>query len=236
MRMLGSDYAQRPVLLCRVCNAIQMGRECAVQAPSLMERAGLKTPAHSIGRREEGKMVDPRIRVMIVDDHEMVRNGLTILIEAFDDLDLVGTATNGQEAIELCDRIEADVVLMDLVMPKMDGIAAIRILRQSHPQIQFVALKSFGDQELLEAVMEAGAASHVLKSAPIDQVARAIRAAARASAPRLAAVGQDTFSSSASHKTGGVQSNERSKVPQVRTDMDRRRFSTPSLEISWRRI
>ncbi len=181
-------------------------------------------------------MVDPRIRVMIVDDHEMVRNGLSILIEAFDDLDLVGTATNGQEAIELCDRIETDVVLMDLVMPKMDGITAIRILRQSHPQIQLVALTSFGDEEFLEAVMKAGAASYVLKSAPIDQVARAIRAAARASAPLLDMVPQGAAPASVSHKPGGGQFNERSKVPQVRTGMDRGRFPTPSLEISWRRI
>ena len=63
-------------------------------------------------------MVDSRIRVMIVDDHDMVRNGLTILLEAFEDLDLVGTAADGQEAVELCDRIEADVVLMDLTCPR----------------------------------------------------------------------------------------------------------------------
>ena len=180
--------------------------------------------------------MDPRIRVLIVDDHEMVRNGLAVLIEAFDDLDLVGTATNGQEAIELCNRIETDVVLMDLVMPKMGGIAAIQILRQRHPRIQTVALMGFGEEELLEAVVEAGAASYVLKSAPIDQVASAIRAAARASDSRLVTVTRGLSPAPVNHKANGVRSNERSKVPQVRTGLDRGRFSTSPLEVSWRRI
>ena len=177
-------------------------------------------------------MVDPRIRVMIVDDHEMVRNGLAILIEAFDDLGLVGTATNGQEAMELCARIETDVVLMDLAMPKMDGIAAIRSLRQSHPNIQFVALMGFGEEGLLEEVMQAGAASYLLKSAPIDQVAGAIRAAARTTDRRPVTVPRETSPSSVSHKPGGVQSNERNRAPQVRTGIDQGSFCMSSMELS----
>lgn len=123
-------------------------------------------------------MSDSRIRVIIADDHDLVRNGLCVLLEAFDDLNLVGVATNGQEAVEMCDRIETDVVLMDLIMPRMDGIPATRAIRQRYPRIQVVALISFGQQQLLEEVRAAGATSYVLKSAPIDQVARAIRAAA----------------------------------------------------------
>ena len=175
-------------------------------------------------------------RVLIVDDHDMVRSGLTILLESFDDLDLVGTATNGLEAIELCDRIETDVVLMDLVMPKMNGLAAMRILRQCQPQIQFVAMISFGDEGTLEAVMEAGAASYLLKSASIDQVATAIRDAARVPAARLDTVLRDVSPSPLNHKPSGLRSNERSKVPQVRTSMDRGGLSMSSLELSWRRI
>jgi DNA-binding NarL/FixJ family response regulator len=77
----------------------------------------------------------------------------------------------------MCDRIEADVVLMDLIMPKMDGVSATRAIRQRNPRVQVVALISFGEQQLLEEVKTAGAASYVLKSASIDQVARAVRAA-----------------------------------------------------------
>ena len=124
-------------------------------------------------------MSDSRIRVIIADDHDLVRNGLCVLLEAFDDLNLVGVATDGQEAVEMCDRIETDVVLMDLIMPRMDGIPATRAIRQRYPRVQVVALISFGQQQLLEEVRAAGATSYVLKSAPIDQVARAIRAAAR---------------------------------------------------------
>ena len=150
--------------------------------------------------------MDSRIRVMIVDDHEMVRNGLLILLEAFDDLCPVGMATNGEEAVQMCNEIEADVVLMDLDMPRMDGLAAIRIIRQRQPQIQFVVMISFGNEELLEEVMAAGAASYVLKSAPIDQVAGAIRAAARQStSPR--------YTSPAPIRYGacGAQSKERQR-------------------------
>ena len=122
-------------------------------------------------------MGGPRVRVRIVDDHDMVRSGLAILLEAFDDLDLVGVAENGAEAVQLCDRIQTDVVLMDLIMPEMDGIAAARAIRQGHPQVQVVALVGFGNEGMLDGMMKAGAASHVLKNASIDHIAAAIRAA-----------------------------------------------------------
>lgn len=122
-------------------------------------------------------MASPRVRVMIVDDHDMVRSGLAILLEAFDDLSLVGIAENGAEAVQLCDKIETDVVLMDMVMPEMDGIAAARAIRQRHPQVQVVALVGFGNEGMLDGMMKAGAAGHVLKNASIDHIAAAIRAA-----------------------------------------------------------
>lgn len=124
-------------------------------------------------------MAGPRIWVIVADDHDMVRSGLAVLLEAFEDFGLAGMAANGQEAVELCDKVEADVVLMDLTMPKMNGIAATRALRQRHPQVQVIAMISFEDEKLLEAAMAAGAAGYVLKNAPIDQVAGTIRAAAR---------------------------------------------------------
>lgn len=155
-------------------------------------------------------MSDSRIRVIIVDDHDLVRNGLAVLLEAFEDLDLVGSAANGQEAVQMCDQIETDVVLMDLVMPKMDGITATRTLHQRHPRVQVVALISFGEQQLLEEVMAAGATSYVLKSAPIDQVARAIRTAARDSNPRPDTALRDTPPVPPSHESR----DDRSHGPQ----------------------
>ena len=96
------------------------------------------------------------IRVVIVDDHDMIRSGLAVFLEAFDDLQLVGEATDGREAIRLCDEVKPDVALMDLVMPQMDGVTAIRAIRQAHPETQVIALTSFGDQNLVQEALHAG--------------------------------------------------------------------------------
>ena len=117
------------------------------------------------------------IRVLIVDDNDTTRSGLSVFLEAFDDLKLVGEATNGLEALQLCRQTQPDVVLMDLVMPEMDGIAATRAIRQSYPHIQVVVLTSFGNQELVAGALRAGAAAFLLKNASIDEMANAIRAA-----------------------------------------------------------
>jgi len=117
------------------------------------------------------------IRVMIVDDHDMIRNGLTVFLEAFDDLELVGEAADGEEAIRLCATVRPNVILMDLVMPDMDGVAATRAIRQAYPAVQVIALTSFGDQDLVQRALQAGAASYLLKNASIDDLAHAIRTA-----------------------------------------------------------
>src|SRR5512136_2925271 len=102
-------------------------------------------PAHN----ERSSMDESQpIRVVIVDDHDMIRSGLAVFLAAFDDLKLVGEATDGNEAIRLCDEVKPDVALMDLVMPQMDGVAAIRAIRQAHPDTQVIALTSFSDQHL----------------------------------------------------------------------------------------
>jgi NarL family two-component system response regulator LiaR len=119
------------------------------------------------------------IRVMIVDDHDMVRSGLMIFLDAFDDLELVGEAADGTEALHLCAETRPAVILMDLLMPEMDGIAATRAIRQAYPNVQVIALTSFSDQDLVQRALQAGAAGYVLKNAPIDELANAIRAAYR---------------------------------------------------------
>ncbi len=117
------------------------------------------------------------IRVLIVDDNEMTRSGLALFLEAFDDFTLVGQAANGVEALQSCAQIQPDVVLMDLMMPEMDGIAATRAIRQAFPHTQVVALTSLGDQELAPAALSAGAAAFLLKNASIDELANTIRSA-----------------------------------------------------------
>jgi NarL family two-component system response regulator LiaR len=124
------------------------------------------------------------IRVMIVDDHDMVRSGLMVFLDAFDDLELVGEAADGTEALHLCAETRPGVILMDLLMPEMDGIAATRAIRQTYPNVQIIALTSFSDQDLVQRALQAGAAGYVLKNAPIDELANAIRAAFRNSSPQ----------------------------------------------------
>jgi NarL family two-component system response regulator LiaR len=117
------------------------------------------------------------IRVMVVDDHAMVRTGLATFLQVSDDLDLVGQATNGQEAVELCEQFQPDVILMDLVMPEIDGVTATRIIRERWPQVQIIALTSFQEKELVQDALEAGAISYLLKNVSIDDLTEAVRAA-----------------------------------------------------------
>ncbi len=117
------------------------------------------------------------IRVMIVDDHPMVRRGLAAFLKVSPDLQLVGEADDGREALRLCEQLQPDVVLMDLVMPVMSGSAATRAIRDKYPQVQVVALTSFQEKELVREALEAGAISYLLKNVTADELASAIRAA-----------------------------------------------------------
>ncbi len=117
------------------------------------------------------------IRVMLVDDHTMVRRGLATFLMVFDDLKLVGEAENGVEAIQLCGEILPDVVLMDMVMPGMDGVRATRAIHEQFPSVQVLALTSFKEGDLVKNALEAGAIGYLLKDVSADELARAIRAA-----------------------------------------------------------
>lgn len=115
---------------------------------------------------------------MVVDDHAVVRSGLATFLRAHDDLELVAEAKDGEEALILCHEMRPDVVLMDLIMPRLDGIAATRAILADHPHIRIIAMTSFDEQELVQGVLEAGAISYLLKNASSDELAKAIRAAA----------------------------------------------------------
>jgi NarL family two-component system response regulator LiaR len=120
----------------------------------------------------------PLIRVMLVDDHNVVRSGLATFLKAYDDLELIGEARNGLEAIHLCQKKQPDVILMDLIMPEMDGIAATKAILADFPQVKIIAMTSFEDQELVQGVLSAGAISYLIKNVTSDELARAIRDAA----------------------------------------------------------
>ncbi len=118
------------------------------------------------------------IRVLLVDDHAVVRTGLGAFLYAFPDLELVGEASNGEKAFALCSKVQPDVVLMDMVMPGMDGANATSRIREAFPQIQVIALTSFKEQDLVEAALQAGAIGYLLKDVTADALAEAIRSAA----------------------------------------------------------
>jgi NarL family two-component system response regulator LiaR len=115
------------------------------------------------------------IRVMLVDDHNVVRSGFATFLKAYDDFELVGEAKNGMEAVNICQKTVPDVILMDLIMPEMDGIAATRAILADYPQVKIIAMTSFEDEQLVQGVLAAGAISYLIKNVTSDELAKAIR-------------------------------------------------------------
>ncbi|UCC89987.1 MAG: response regulator transcription factor, partial [Anaerolineales bacterium] len=138
------------------------------------------------------------IRVLLVDDHAVVRTGLRFFVLAFEDLELVGEAASGEQALRLCDQLQPEVVLMDLVMPGMDGISTTQAIRQRHPEIQVIALTSFAEQELVQRALEAGAMGYLLKDVSANELAEAIRAT-RVGRPTLAPEATQALIQAATH-------------------------------------
>ena len=128
---------------------------------------------------------DRVIKVMIVDDHAVVRSGLSAFLLAFDDLEHVGDASGGADAVGKCVSLRPDVVLMDLVMPEVDGAEATRRIKEACPEVQVIALTSFKEDDLVQGALKAGALSYLLKNVTADELASAIRAA-HAGRPTLA--------------------------------------------------
>jgi NarL family two-component system response regulator LiaR len=131
-------------------------------------------------------MTDPHpIKVMIVDDHPIVRDGLKNMLLAFDDLLLVGEAADGNQAVASCQQHQPDVILMDVIMPGMDGVAATRAIAEQCPQVKVIILTSFVEDSTVQRSLAAGAVGFMLKNAPINTLAEAIRLA-HAGQPALA--------------------------------------------------
>jgi NarL family two-component system response regulator LiaR len=117
------------------------------------------------------------IRVMIVDDHAMVRKGLVAFLKNEPALELVGEARDGREAIECCEQLQPDVILMDLIMPELGGVAATRTIHLRWPQVQVIALTSFQEKELVQDALQAGAIGYLLKNVSGEELSEAIRQA-----------------------------------------------------------
>jgi two-component system, NarL family, response regulator LiaR len=139
----------------------------------------------------------PTIRVMTVDDHNIVRGGLRFVLLAFDDIELVGEAQSGQEAVRMCAELRPNVVLMDMRMAGMDGVATTRAIKQSCPQVQIVILSGYYSADLVVQAMQAGAVGYLLKDASMHVLAGAIRAARDGQTTLAAEVSQALVEASA---------------------------------------
>ncbi len=117
------------------------------------------------------------IKVLLVDDHTVVRSGLGAVLAVSDDLKLIGEAADGEEAVRFCEHNQPDVILMDLLMPKMDGVAATKIIKERWPKTQIIILTSFKEKEYVEGALKAGAVSYLLKNVSADELISAVRKA-----------------------------------------------------------
>lgn len=145
-------------------------------------------------------MTQAKIRVLIVDDHFMVRDGLKVFVDVLPDMECVGEASNGEEAVRVCQQVRPDVVLMDLVMPGMDGVSATEAIRKQFPETRVLALTSFVDKDLVQKAVRAGATGYLLKNASMPQLASAIRQA-HEGRPTLSVEATEALMSAAAEST-----------------------------------
>ena len=129
--------------------------------------------------KQKSQRGEGMIKILIADDHLIIRQGLRLILETEDDFELVGEASDGAEALSLCQKFRPDVVLMDLRMPTMDGLTAIEKLRLEHPEIAVVILTTFNEDELMLRGLQAGARGYLLKDTDRTTLFNTIRAAAR---------------------------------------------------------
>ena len=127
----------------------------------------------------DGSIMNDRepIKVIVIDDHDMVRRGLAAYFKTYPDITLIGEAGDGREGVEICLELDPDVVLMDLIMPRMGGVEATRKICEKRPDIQVIALTSFQDKSMVQEAIRAGAISYLLKNVDGDNLAAAIRSA-----------------------------------------------------------
>lgn len=154
----------------------------------------------------------PPIRVMLVDDHTMVRRGLATFLQVFDDLELVGEAADGAAAIQLCGHLLPDVILMDMIMPDVNGVMATQFIHQHYPTVQVIALTSFKEEGLVQSALQAGAIGYLLKDVSAEELAQAIRAAHTGQATLSPEITKALIRATAQPPTPGFDLTERERA------------------------
>jgi DNA-binding NarL/FixJ family response regulator len=155
------------------------------------------------------------IKVLVVDDHELVRHGLAMLLGSADDIELVGQACDGAEAIRMVDELQPAVVLMDLSMPGMDGVEATRRITTAHSEVSVVVLSSFSERRRVLEAIDAGAAGYLLKDGGMDDIVRAVRAASIGDAPLSPRAAQAILSARPARQMPELSNREREVVELV---------------------
>lgn len=153
---------------------------------------------------------EAKIRVMIIDDHAVVRSGLSKFLMVSRDLELVAEGESGEEAVQLCGLHRPDVVLMDLIMPGIGGVAATRQIRQRYPETKVIALTSFCEENLVQGALQAGATGYLMKNVTAADLARTIRAA-HAGKLTLSSEASEVLAQSVIHPGPGCELSERER-------------------------
>ncbi len=175
------------------------------------------------------------IRVLIVDDHAVVRAGLAQLLATADDIELAGSASDGEEAVTAAEELRPDVVLMDISMPSLDGIGATRRIHELLPDVNVLVLTSFSDQARIVEAIQAGAAGYLLKHAEPDQILAGIRAAAGGGLPLDPMVARALLSARRPASTVQLTERERDVLRLVRDGLPNKLIAR-ELEISERTV
>lgn len=162
-------------------------------------------------RNMDNKNPQNPIRVLIADDHLMVRDGLKVFLSVHEDIVVVGEAEDGQQVVDLCPELKPDVILMDILMPNMDGPTATERIRTECPSIQVIALTSFAEKEMVQRAIQAGAIGYLLKDVHADKLAQAIREAHQGRATIDSAAAQVLVESAEQKPTPGYDLTERER-------------------------
>ena len=165
------------------------------------------------------------IKVLVVDDHWLVRHGLSLLFDAADDVTLVGEAANGLEALERVRDLSPDVVLMDLSMPVMDGVEATRRIVAKYPEVKVVVLSSFSERRTVLEAIDAGATGYLLKDGDMDDILRAVHAAAQGESPLAPRAAQAILSARPARQLPSLSAREREVVDLVVTGLRNREIA-----------
>ena len=172
---------------------------------------------------------EPKIRLLIVDDHTVIREGLTLLLSPIPDLEVIGTASNGRDAVELVKSRQPDVVIMDLHMPILDGADAMKVVREMSPDTKLIVLSSYKERDEVLRAIDSGAHAYLLKDGPIEELAQAVRNA-HAGRSSLNAEIATTVLSRLSELSGAVGSRAGLTVTEIRTlEMLRDGASNPEI-------